>query len=229
MGWSECIISDTIDSHVYFTIRIIFVSSIDRSFSFLRTYFWVEQTKVIIFVSLVVIVLLDVSTGDCLSMSWRGCYSCLAVLCWRRCMWRRKPFTWIIVQMWYVKCLDILWRTFTNFMCYVHQKDESFYTVSWACNIDGTPFIVAGGLNGIMRIIDAGSEKIHKVSCSPNLSSYFCGSFRTKVTIVTVIAIGKRWTQVGSFSYVSITTQGSASYICTLTSKGLVKVAFEAP
>ncbi|XP_057950275.1 polycomb group protein FIE1 isoform X2 [Malania oleifera] len=42
------------------------------------------------------------------------------------------------------------------------DKDESFYTLSWACNIDGTPFIVAGGINGILRVIDAGNEKIHK-------------------------------------------------------------------
>ncbi|KAG8386189.1 hypothetical protein BUALT_Bualt03G0123100 [Buddleja alternifolia] len=26
------------------------------------------------------------------------------------------------------------------------QKDESFHTVGWACNIDGSPFLVAGGL-----------------------------------------------------------------------------------
>lgn len=48
-------------------------------------------------------------------------------------------------------------------VCYVDQKDESFYTVSWACNIDGTPFLVAGGLNGIIRVIDTGNEKIYKV------------------------------------------------------------------
>ncbi|EEF39534.1 fertilization-independent endosperm protein, putative [Ricinus communis] len=42
------------------------------------------------------------------------------------------------------------------------DKDESFYTVSWACNIDGTPFAVAGGINGIIRVIDASNEKIHK-------------------------------------------------------------------
>ncbi|XP_050139804.1 polycomb group protein FIE1-like isoform X2 [Malus sylvestris] len=42
------------------------------------------------------------------------------------------------------------------------DKDESFYTVSWACNIDGSPLLVAGGINGIMRIIDCGSEKIDK-------------------------------------------------------------------
>ncbi|MBA0668392.1 hypothetical protein Goklo_001313 [Gossypium klotzschianum] len=42
------------------------------------------------------------------------------------------------------------------------DKDESFYTVSWACNIDGTPFVVAGGINGIIRVIDASNEKIHK-------------------------------------------------------------------
>ncbi|KAF1886285.1 hypothetical protein Lal_00045516 [Lupinus albus] len=42
------------------------------------------------------------------------------------------------------------------------DKAESFYTVSWACSVDGTPFVVAGGLKGIIRVIDAGSEKIHK-------------------------------------------------------------------
>ncbi|OIW03160.1 hypothetical protein TanjilG_11797 [Lupinus angustifolius] len=42
------------------------------------------------------------------------------------------------------------------------DKDESFYTVSWACSVDGTPFVVAGGLTGVIRVIDAGNEKIHK-------------------------------------------------------------------
>lgn len=46
---------------------------------------------------------------------------------------------------------------------FVDQKDESFYTVSWACNNAGTSFAVAGGINGIIRVIDAGSEKIDKV------------------------------------------------------------------
>ncbi|NP_001237614.1 FIE [Glycine max] len=45
---------------------------------------------------------------------------------------------------------------------YVDEDDESFYTVSWACNVDGTPFVVAGGINGVTRVIDVGSEKIHK-------------------------------------------------------------------
>lgn len=57
-------------------------------------------------------------------------------------------------------------------MCLLDQKDESFYTVSWACNIDGTSFVVAGGLNGIIRVIDASNEKIHKVSCIQNQSCY---------------------------------------------------------
>ncbi|PWA74234.1 polycomb group protein FIE2 [Artemisia annua] len=42
------------------------------------------------------------------------------------------------------------------------DKDESFYTVSWACDADGRPMLVAGGINGIIRVIDAGKEKIHK-------------------------------------------------------------------
>lgn len=45
----------------------------------------------------------------------------------------------------------------------VVQKDESFYTLSWACDTDGTPFLVAGGSNGIIRVINSGTEKIHKV------------------------------------------------------------------
>ncbi|XP_073114095.1 polycomb group protein FIE1 isoform X4 [Elaeis guineensis] len=44
------------------------------------------------------------------------------------------------------------------------DKDESFYTLSWACDLDGTPLLVAGGSNGIIRVINAGTEKIHKVS-----------------------------------------------------------------
>ncbi|KAF3658785.1 Polycomb group protein FIE1 [Capsicum annuum] len=42
------------------------------------------------------------------------------------------------------------------------DKDESFYTVSWACNLDGSPFLVAGGINGVLRVIDSGSEKLHQ-------------------------------------------------------------------
>ncbi|KAG4981349.1 hypothetical protein JHK82_034590 [Glycine max] len=43
------------------------------------------------------------------------------------------------------------------------DKDESFYTVGWACNVNGTPLVVTGGLNGVIRVIDAGSEKIHSI------------------------------------------------------------------
>ncbi|KAH9651379.1 hypothetical protein WN944_001936 [Citrus x changshan-huyou] len=42
------------------------------------------------------------------------------------------------------------------------DKEESFYTVSWACNVDGIPFLVAGGINGIIRVIDVSNEKLHK-------------------------------------------------------------------
>ncbi|KAL5698284.1 Polycomb group protein fie2 [Ranunculus cassubicifolius] len=42
------------------------------------------------------------------------------------------------------------------------DKDESFYTLTWACNTEGHPLLVAGGLNGIIRVIDTSSEKIHK-------------------------------------------------------------------
>ncbi|KAK7351300.1 hypothetical protein VNO77_10636 [Canavalia gladiata] len=41
------------------------------------------------------------------------------------------------------------------------NKDESFYTVSWACNANGSPLVVVGGIRGVIRVIDAGREKIH--------------------------------------------------------------------
>ncbi|EOY12575.1 Uncharacterized protein TCM_031090 [Theobroma cacao] len=43
-------------------------------------------------------------------------------------------------------------------MCFVDQKDESFCTISWACNIDSALFVVAGGIDGIIRVIDASNE-----------------------------------------------------------------------
>ncbi|KFK39391.1 fertilization-independent endosperm protein [Arabis alpina] len=42
------------------------------------------------------------------------------------------------------------------------DKDESFYTVSWACSVNGDPFVAAGGLKGIIRVIDVNNEMIHK-------------------------------------------------------------------
>lgn len=42
------------------------------------------------------------------------------------------------------------------------DKDESFYTVSWACNTNGAPLAVAGGVNGIIRVINGSDEKLHK-------------------------------------------------------------------
>ncbi|KAM0040281.1 putative transcription factor WD40-like family [Helianthus debilis subsp. tardiflorus] len=42
------------------------------------------------------------------------------------------------------------------------QEDESFYTVCWASDAGGTPLLVAGGINGIIRVIDARNENIHK-------------------------------------------------------------------
>ena len=76
-------------------------------------------------------------------------------------------------------------------MCFVDQKDESFYTVSWACNVDGTPFVVAGGLNGILRVIDAGSEKIHKVYYFMSSRSFCCCCCccRTKALVEIVVDV----------------------------------------
>ena len=43
------------------------------------------------------------------------------------------------------------------------QKEESFYTLSWTCKVDGSPLLVAGGINGVIRVIDIDSETIYKV------------------------------------------------------------------
>lgn len=73
----------------------------------------------------------------------------------------------------------------------VDQKDESFYTVSWACNLDGTPFLVAGGINGIIRVIDAGNEKINKVPYNQSMSSMSCTSVAVQITTVIIaVSIG---------------------------------------
>eukprot|EP00249_Psilotum_nudum_P014713 c24960_g1_i5 orf=731-1816(-) len=42
------------------------------------------------------------------------------------------------------------------------DKDESFYTVSWSCDELNSPLLIASGSNGIIRVIDAGKEKISK-------------------------------------------------------------------
>ena len=42
------------------------------------------------------------------------------------------------------------------------DKDESFYTLSWACDVNGSPLLVAGGHNGIIRVLDVANEKVHK-------------------------------------------------------------------
>ena len=87
--------------------------------------------------------------------------------------WRHIFFFYSCVWFFfYSEWLFICQKTNMNLMCFVDQKDESFYTVTWACHVDGTPFVVAGGLNGILRVIDAGGEKIHKVSCLPSLTFF---------------------------------------------------------
>ncbi|XP_048630329.1 polycomb group protein FERTILIZATION-INDEPENDENT ENDOSPERM-like [Brassica napus] len=42
------------------------------------------------------------------------------------------------------------------------DKEEEFNTASWACGVEGNPFVVAGGEKGIIRVIDVNNEKIHK-------------------------------------------------------------------
>ncbi|KAF0924537.1 hypothetical protein E2562_010177 [Oryza meyeriana var. granulata] len=42
------------------------------------------------------------------------------------------------------------------------NNNESFFTVSWSCDIDGNPLLVAAGSTGIIRVINCATEKIHK-------------------------------------------------------------------
>ncbi|EFJ32504.1 hypothetical protein SELMODRAFT_143777 [Selaginella moellendorffii] len=42
------------------------------------------------------------------------------------------------------------------------DKDESFYTVTWACDLSGLPLLIASGSNGIIRVIDCGMERLSK-------------------------------------------------------------------
>ncbi|KAL0707013.1 hypothetical protein Bca4012_073439 [Brassica carinata] len=41
-------------------------------------------------------------------------------------------------------------------------KGESFYTASWACDVERNPFVVAGGLNGIIRVINVNDKMVYK-------------------------------------------------------------------
>lgn len=42
------------------------------------------------------------------------------------------------------------------------DKEEAFYTVSWACDDASSPLLIASGSNGIIRVIDANKEKLCK-------------------------------------------------------------------
>ena len=47
-------------------------------------------------------------------------------------------------------------------MCFGDQE-ESFYTASWACDVERNPFVVAGGFNGRIRVINVNDKMVHKV------------------------------------------------------------------
>ncbi|WZZ61298.1 hypothetical protein YC2023_061405 [Brassica napus] len=46
-------------------------------------------------------------------------------------------------------------------MCFGDQE-ESFYTASWACVVERNPFVVAGGFNGRIRVINVNDKMVHK-------------------------------------------------------------------
>ncbi|CAO2206192.1 unnamed protein product [Urochloa humidicola] len=53
---------------------------------------------------------------------------------------------------------------FALLQAYVDEnKDESFYTLSWACDhVDGSPLLVVGGSSGIIRVINCATKKLAK-------------------------------------------------------------------
>lgn len=48
-------------------------------------------------------------------------------------------------------------------ICFGDQMEESFYTISWACGVEGNPFVAAGGVKGIIRVINVKDQMVHKV------------------------------------------------------------------
>ncbi|CAN6884885.1 unnamed protein product [Brassica oleracea] len=42
------------------------------------------------------------------------------------------------------------------------DNEESFYTVSWACGVEGNPFVAAGGVKGIIRVLNVKEKMVHK-------------------------------------------------------------------
>ncbi|KAL5978182.1 Polycomb group protein fie2 [Asimina triloba] len=91
------------------------------------------------------------------------------------------------------------------------DKDESFYTLSWACNVDGSPFLVAGGINGIIRVIDCGSEKIHKDFHPSDIYRIAsCGMDNT----VKIWSMKEFWTYVEkSFTWTDLPSKFPTKYV----------------
>lgn len=54
-------------------------------------------------------------------------------------------------------------RGMTSLLDSVAQKEEEFYTVSWAVGDGGSPLLACSGSNGVIRIVDCGTEKLLKV------------------------------------------------------------------
>lgn len=133
-------------------------------------------------------------SGDRVPVSWRGCYCCVAILHWWRC--KNLDFLFDTFRIFIHKTLFL--KTFAVSMCFLNQKDESFYTVTWACSTDGTPLLVAGGINGIIRVIDAGNEKIHKVLDTRYLwSTFHCIYVSTCSSVLAIMLCVKEkfWTE----------------------------------
>ena len=63
--------------------------------------------------------------------------------------------------MFYFVCLEYHLEVFLPLND--HKNNTKRGTISWACNVDGTPFVGAGGINKVIPVVEVGNEKIHKV------------------------------------------------------------------
>ncbi|KAF3605039.1 hypothetical protein DY000_02049626 [Brassica cretica] len=69
-------------------------------------------------------------------------------------------------------------------------KEESFYTASWACDVERNPFVVAGGLNGIIRVINVNDKMVYKDG------SVRLWNVETGICILIFSGTGEVWTHV---------------------------------
>jgi len=61
------------------------------------------------------------------------------------------------------KCICLEDGDISPLHSYTDEDEESFYTASWACVVERNPFVVAGGFNGRIRVINVNDKMVHKL------------------------------------------------------------------